>query len=130
MVIPPTTGSFKLKFDGASKGNLRSVGFRCVARNHEGHILRILFGYIGNSTKNTVELDDFIFGINLVTREGWEPTILEAESQIIVHMAKKMQNEQNIFKMEEISRLEYKMKKLSPTQQIPCLDLRPRQKRR
>lgn len=50
---PPPVDTLKLNFDGASKGNPAPTGFRCVLRDHNGCIARVLCVPLGicNSTK-------------------------------------------------------------------------------
>ena len=61
--LRPPASSFKLNFDGATKGNLGPAGFGGAIRNSAGNILSILWGPIGNSTNNMVELEGLINGI-------------------------------------------------------------------
>jgi hypothetical protein len=61
-LTPPSSSSYfwyplledfiKLNFDGASKGNPGAAGFGVVFRNHNGHILLISAGFLGNSMNN------------------------------------------------------------------------------
>ena len=53
-------------------------------RNQEGEIVHVNFGYSGNETNNTNELERLLFGIDLVISKGMEPTIIEGDSQIII----------------------------------------------
>ena len=53
----PSEHSFKLNFDGASKGNPGKVGYDGVIRDHEGKPLQIYYGNIGWDTNNSAELE-------------------------------------------------------------------------
>jgi hypothetical protein len=53
----PPKHSYKLNFDGASKGNPGIAGFGGILRNHEGTPMQIYFGNIGWDTNNSAELE-------------------------------------------------------------------------
>ena len=54
---PPPSSTFKLKFDGGSKGNLGPTRFGGAIRIYQGQIQGIFWGSLGFSSNNTVELD-------------------------------------------------------------------------
>jgi hypothetical protein len=53
---PPPVGFIKLNFDGASKGNLGSVGLGGAFQNDKGELLRIYVGSLGIDSNNAAEL--------------------------------------------------------------------------
>eukprot|EP00253_Pinus_taeda_P005945 PITA_05945 len=55
--IAPPINSYKLNFDGASKGNPGPAGFGGIIRNHNGTPLQIYFGNIRWDTNNSAELE-------------------------------------------------------------------------
>eukprot|EP00253_Pinus_taeda_P028947 PITA_28947 len=55
--IAPPINSYKLNFDGASKGNPGPAGFGGIIRNHNGTPPQIYFGNIGWDTNNSAELE-------------------------------------------------------------------------
>ena len=62
---------FKINFDGATKGNTVASRYGGFYRNVVEEILKLYFGYIGNDTNNSVELEGLVQGFKLVFREGW-----------------------------------------------------------
>ena len=67
MVVPPQspdswhcpmTGTFKLNFDGAAKGNPARYGR--VIRNTEGNVLNVFWGDLGETTNNIAELEGLV----------------------------------------------------------------------
>ena len=54
----PPLGLFKLKFDGASKGNPRDVGFRGAIRDYTGTIHNVYWGDLGIDSNNATELSE------------------------------------------------------------------------
>jgi len=52
----PPKHTFKLNFDGVSKGNPGKVGYGGIFRNHTGLPLLVYFGNIGWDTNNSAEL--------------------------------------------------------------------------
>ena len=55
-------GSFKINFDGATKGNSGPVGFGGAIGNSKGIVIRIFWGNIGTNTNNLAELEGLING--------------------------------------------------------------------
>ena len=53
---PLPMGSYKVNFDGASKGNPSLVGYGGVCRDSTGVILKVYHGSIRFVTNNTAEL--------------------------------------------------------------------------
>lgn len=54
--VPPSIGEVKIKFDGASFGNLGPVCFGCLMWGHHGSIIIAKGGPIGRTDANLVEL--------------------------------------------------------------------------
>eukprot|EP00253_Pinus_taeda_P006734 PITA_06734 len=76
----PPPNSFKLNFDGASKGNPGPAGFGGVIRNHNGALLQIFFGNIGWDTNNSAELEGLWQGLLIARRLNLQPLIVEVDS--------------------------------------------------
>lgn len=47
---------FKLKFDGASRGNPGPVGFGGAIQDSEGNMVGLCWGYVGENSNNVDEL--------------------------------------------------------------------------
>ena len=75
---------FKLNFDGASKGNCGLTGYTGFCRDSIGRIMNIYYGAIGNDTNNSAELEGLIRGFECIIREGWLPTVIEGDSNILI----------------------------------------------
>lgn len=87
---PPPPNMFKLNFDGASKRNPGSAGFRGAIRNSEGSMVGLYWGYIGENTNNVSELKGLLAGLDMAATFGWFPIILEGDSQLILQMTTKV----------------------------------------
>ena len=83
---------FKINFDGAAKGNPRVAGFGGVYKNLAAGILQVYHGSIGFDTNNSAELEGLLRGISLMIREGWLPSMMEGDSNILIQMAKQLAN--------------------------------------
>eukprot|EP00253_Pinus_taeda_P002079 PITA_02079 len=89
---PPPKNHYKLNFDGASKGNPGTTGFGGIIRNHEGSHMQIYFGNIGWDTNNSAELEGLWQGLTLAWNLNLQPLVVEGDSQILIQMAKRLQN--------------------------------------
>jgi len=88
--IPPPINMIQLNFDGASKGNPRSSGFRGVFKDHLGTPLLPFLGLKGWDTNNSAELEGLWQGLTLAHDRGFFPLIIEGDSQIIINMVIKI----------------------------------------
>eukprot|EP00253_Pinus_taeda_P007130 PITA_07130 len=107
--VPPKN-SYKLNFDGASKGNPGTIGFGGIIRNHEGSLLQIYFGNIGWDTNNSAELEGLWQGLTLAWNLNLQPLVMEGDSQILINMAKHLQNGSQANKIATSWRLEARLK--------------------
>lgn len=89
---PPPKHTFKLNFDGASKGNPGKAGFGGIFRDHEGSPLLIFFGNIGWDTNNSTELEGLWQGLLLSQRHGFQTLEIEVDSLILINMANQLLN--------------------------------------
>ena len=62
-----TSGSFKINFDGAVKGNMGPAEFGGAIMNSKGLVLSIFWGNIKTSTNNLAELEGLINGLKWVS---------------------------------------------------------------
>ena len=81
-----------MNFDGVAKGTPSATGFSGVCRNVEGEILQVFHGSIGFNTNNAVELEGLIQGLRMMLGEGWLPTMVEGDSNVIIKMQKQLAN--------------------------------------
>jgi len=105
----PPTHTFKLNFDGASKGNPGMVGFGGILRNHEGTPLQLYFGNIGWDTNNSAELEGLWQGLLLAWKHNFQPLEVEGDSQILINMAKHLLNGSQARKIATNWRLEARL---------------------
>jgi len=110
---PLDPNSFKLKFDGASKGNPGPAGYGSVIRNNEGRILGVQWRNIGINTNNITELEGLIMGVQWVIQKGWKPLIIEGDSKLIITMARKIQLGQKATKAGNNWRMEARLENLA-----------------
>ena len=96
---PPPQRIFKLNFDGVAKGNSGLAGIGGVIRNSEGSILGVFWGAIGETTNNMAEIKVLMIGPDMVRTNGWQPTIVEGDSLIIIQMANKILNGKHVHKV-------------------------------
>lgn len=87
----PEQGTFKLNYDGATKGNLGPASFGGVFRNSKGDIIWIYDGNIGSSTNNSAELHALEHGITIVHDLNLSPLIVEGDSTLATQIDKKLQ---------------------------------------
>eukprot|EP00253_Pinus_taeda_P017843 PITA_17843 len=105
----PPTNSYKLNFDGASKGNPGKAGFGGIIRNHKGNDIQVYFGNIGWDTNNSAELEGLWQGLLVARSQNLQPLIVEGDSQIIIRMATRIQNGSQTRKVADSWRLEARL---------------------
>lgn len=111
---PPSAGSYKLNFDGhAAKGNPGQAGFGGAIQNHLGEIMWAYWGSVGWDTNNVDELEGILAGMALVANLNIQPVILEGDSQIIINLAKKLQQGYQVNKITKNWRLEFCVERLA-----------------
>lgn len=80
----------KVNFDGASKGNPRTIGYGVVLRNSSGEILGLDAGFLGDTTNNVAELTGLLRGLQSTVDKGYQKIILEGDSQVIIRLTTKI----------------------------------------
>eukprot|EP00253_Pinus_taeda_P025694 PITA_25694 len=105
----PPKLSFKLNFDGASKGNPGIAGFGRIFRNDKGLPLLIYCGNIGWDTNNSTELEGLWQGPLLSRNHSFHPLEVEGDSQILINMAKHLLNGSHAKKIATSWRLEARL---------------------
>ena len=106
---PPPQNTFKLNFDGASKGNPGTAGFGGVFRNHQGESLLLYYGNIGWDTNNSAEMEGLWQGLILSQQFGFHPLEVEGDSQILICMANQLLNGTGAHKIANSWRLEARL---------------------
>ena len=86
---PPPRLVFKLKFDGASRGNPGAAGYGGLCKNSQGRIIFIFMGTIGRDTNNPVALEGILQGLNCLVRSNNFLAIIEGDSSIMIRMARR-----------------------------------------
>jgi len=109
---PPPTNVFKLKFDGALKGNLGPTGFGGAIRDSKGSMVGLYWGYIGENTNNVAKLKGLHVGLAMAANYGWFPIILEGDSQIILQMTTKLLHGKLVNKVADNWRMAHSLEKL------------------
>eukprot|EP00253_Pinus_taeda_P011126 PITA_11126 len=105
----PPKLSFKLNFDGASKGNPGTAGFGGIFRNYVGSPLLIYYGNIGWDTNNSAKLEGLWQGLLLSRNHNFHPLEVEGDSQILINMAKHLLNGSHAKKIATSWRLEARL---------------------
>lgn len=85
------------------------AGFGGILRNHEGTPLQIYFGNIGWDTNNSAELEGLWQGLILTWNLNLQPLVVEGDSQILINMAKHLQNGSQARKIATSWRLEARL---------------------
>lgn len=111
--IPPSKPSFKLNFDGASKGNPGQAGYGGIIRNHEGTPLILYYGNIGWDTNNFAELEGLRRGLQLAGEFNYYPLEMEGDSQILITMATKILNGTQVRNIATSWRLEARLENIA-----------------
>eukprot|EP00253_Pinus_taeda_P029073 PITA_29073 len=78
--IPPPTNSYKLNFDGASKGNPGQAGFGGIIRDSKGSLLQLYYGSLGWDTNNSAELEGLWQGLSIARELNLQPLMVEGDS--------------------------------------------------
>eukprot|EP00253_Pinus_taeda_P008637 PITA_08637 len=107
--IPPPIKTYKLNFDGASKGNPGHAGFGGIIRDSKGSLLQLYFGNIGWDTNNSAELEGLWQGLSIARELNLHPLMVEGDSQIIINMATRIQNGSQTRKVAHSWRLEARL---------------------
>ena len=79
--------TYKLNFDGDSKGNPGLVGFRGAVRSNESKILGAFSRSLGITKNNATKLEGLLVGFSWDLDMNWTPIIVEGESLLIINMA-------------------------------------------
>jgi len=80
----------KYKIDGASKGNLGTVGFGGVLKDEEGGIIFIFHFHLGTATNNMVELMALEQCLVFLKQDHGSNVIIEADSEITIKSVKRI----------------------------------------
>ena len=91
-LVCPSPLVFKLNFDGASRGNPGLAGFGGLCRDHDGRIMMVFLGSIGQDTNKSAELEGLIRGFEVLIRGAFFLAIIEGDSNTLVQMEKRMMN--------------------------------------
>ena len=83
----PLPSLFKLKFDGASKGNPREAGFGGAIRDCTGTIQNVYWGDLGFDSNIEEALSWITERIHIAMNLNLLPLIAEGYSQIILGLA-------------------------------------------
>ncbi|XP_059066239.1 uncharacterized protein LOC131857574 [Cryptomeria japonica] len=88
---PPPFPSFKIQFDGASKGNPGRSGFGVVIFHHSSKIIKAVGKHIGQGTNNVAEFQALSFGLDLALSLNIKDIVIEGDSMVVfqVVVAKK-----------------------------------------
>eukprot|EP00253_Pinus_taeda_P006750 PITA_06750 len=87
----PPDGGLKLNFDGASRGNLGSVGIGGVIRNQKGDILHIYYRALGESTNNEMEFAALEHGLRVAKSRNLHNLMVEGDSSLVITTVQKLQ---------------------------------------
>lgn len=112
---PPPRHRFKLKFDGASKGNPSKAGFNGIFRDHKGSPLLIYLGNIGWDMNNSTELEGLWQGLILSLQHGLQPLKIEGGSLMLINMANHLVNGAHSHKVANSWRLEARLDAIEKT---------------
>jgi len=107
--IAPPEHTFKLNFDGASKGNPGKAGYGGIFRDHAGKHKLIYFGNIGWDTNNSAEMEGLWQGLLLARAHNYLPLEVEGDSQILINMVKQLLNGSHSSKIATSWRLEARL---------------------
>ena len=102
----PSAGSFKINFDGATKGNPCPTRFGGAIRNSMGIIISIFWGNIGTSTNNHTELEALINGLSWSLQQKKTPLTVEGDSLVITNISKRIQHGEAISQVSKNRRWE------------------------
>lgn len=100
--FPPPRALTKLNFDGASRGNLSTIGIECIINIDSGNWITKMDNSIGSTTNNLVKLEalqDLQICLNL----GIYKLMIERDSQIVLNVIKERETPNWVlnYKLEE-----------------------------
>lgn len=75
--------SFKLQFDGASKGNPGRFGIGVVIFHHSSKIIKAMGKYISEGTNNVAEFQALSFGLDLAISLNIKDIVIEGDSMVV-----------------------------------------------
>ncbi|XP_059076568.1 uncharacterized protein LOC131875879 [Cryptomeria japonica] len=79
---PPPCPSFKLQFDGGSKGNPGKSGIGVIIFDHSSNIIMVVGKYIGYGTNNMAEFQALSFGLDLAHSLNIKDIVIEGDSML------------------------------------------------
>ncbi|GLJ04712.1 hypothetical protein SUGI_0001790 [Cryptomeria japonica] len=82
---PPSAGSLKVKFDGASCSNPGKSGYGAIIRDKFGNFVGANFGPLGITTNNMAEIVGLLAGFEWSVRRGFLNIEVEGDSQIVLN---------------------------------------------
>ncbi|XP_059066374.1 uncharacterized protein LOC131857692 [Cryptomeria japonica] len=80
---PPPFPSFKLQFDGASKGNPGKSGIGVIIFDHSSKIIKAIGKYIGYGTNNMAKFQALSFGLDLAHSLNIKDIVIEGDSMLV-----------------------------------------------
>lgn len=80
----------KFNIDGASNGNLGSIGYEGVLRDEHGGVLFIFYCHLGKSTNNMAELMAMVQWLDYLKQDNQKNVIVEAHSELIIESVKRI----------------------------------------
>ncbi|XP_057830807.1 uncharacterized protein LOC131041674 [Cryptomeria japonica] len=80
---PPPFPSFKLRFDGVSKGNPGRSGVGVIIFDHSLKIIKAVGKYIGHGSNNVVEFQALSFGLDLARSLNIKGIVIEGDSMLV-----------------------------------------------
>jgi len=89
---PPHYGFLKVNIDGEAKGNPGLAGFGGAIRDDQGKIQTIFHGHLGKATNNMVEIMALGKWLEILVNSCSHNVIIEADSKLIIRVAKKISN--------------------------------------
>ena len=105
--IPPPIGWTKLNFDGASRGNLGTIGIGCIINNDSGNWIAKRAKSIRSTTNNLAELKALQEGIQICLNLSISKLITKGDSQIVLNAIRKRETPNWVLnsKLEEVLNL-------------------------
>ncbi|GLJ22072.1 hypothetical protein SUGI_0413690 [Cryptomeria japonica] len=82
---PPSAGSLKVNFDGASRDNPGKSGYGAIIRDEFGNFVSANFGSLGITTNNMTEITGLLVGLEWSVGRGFRSLEVEGSSQIILY---------------------------------------------
>ena len=95
----------KFNIDGASKGNPGRASYGGVIRDENGDIKFIFHSHLGNATNNMVELMALEQCLETLIDSNLHNAIIEADSELVINVDKKICNEMALGKVSKHWRL-------------------------